>query len=97
MNKVILNTKIQEFINKNIDNDVTSILLKGTHFEGVQTKGLVEQIEAKKRCKTKLSTWFNLPNIYYPNKLNIEQTSSEITAEYKTKLIDGISIIDLTC
>ena len=96
MNKVILNTKIQEFINKNIDNDITSILLKGTHFEGVSTKQVVEQIEAKKRCKTKLSTWFNLPNIYYPIKLNIEQTSSETTAEYKTKLIDGISIIDLT-
>ena len=96
MNKVILNTEIQEFINKNIDNDITSILLKGTDFEGVSTKELVEQIESKKRCNHKLSTWFNMPNIYYPNKLNIEQTSSEITAEHKTKLIEGNSIIDLT-
>lgn len=96
MNKSILNIEIQEFLNINIDSDITSVLLKGTHFKGVQTKELVEQIEAKKRCKIKLSTWFNTPNIFYPNKLNIEQTSSETAAEYKSQLIEGDSIIDLT-
>src|SRR5690606_37778030 len=44
----------------------------------------------------KLPTWFNTPNIYYPNKLNIEQTSSELTANYKANLINGKNIIDLT-
>jgi hypothetical protein len=57
---------------------------------------LAEQIEAKKKCKTKLPTWYNTENIYYPNKLNIEQTSSEITAQYKSNLVKGNSIIDLT-
>src|SRR5690606_29596438 len=59
-------------------------------------KLIIEQIEAKKRCKNKLPTWYNTSNIYYPNKLNIEQTSSEITASYKAKLLNGKSIIDLT-
>lgn len=54
------------------------------------------QIEAKNKCKIKLPTWYETPNIYYPNKLNIEQTSSEKTAQYKSDLIDGDSIIDLT-
>lgn len=36
------------------------------------------------------------PNIYYPNKLNIEQTSSEITAGYKAQLINGNSLLDMT-
>ena len=57
---------------------------------------IVEQIEAKKRSQKKLPTWFNHGNIYYPNKLNIEQTSSEITAEYKSEIIEGADIIDLT-
>lgn len=96
MNKTILNTVIQEFINNNIDSDIASLLLKKQRFKNVELKEVVEQIEAKKRCKTKLPTWFKTPNIYYPNKLNIEQTSSEITAKYKSSLITGKSIIDLT-
>ena len=96
MNEHILNTAIQDFINSNINFDITSLLLKNTSFKNVELKEIVTQIEAKKRCKSKLSTWFNTPNIYYPNKLNIEQTSSEITANYKSQLIKGNSIIDLT-
>jgi len=57
---------------------------------------LAEQITSKKKCKNKLPTWFATENIYYPNKLNIEQTSSEITAEYKANLIKGETIIDIT-
>ena len=38
----------------------------------------------------------NHENIYYPNKLNIEQTSSEPTANYKATLLEGNSLIDLT-
>ncbi|MCK5400714.1 MAG: class I SAM-dependent methyltransferase [Flavobacteriaceae bacterium] len=96
MNKVILNTVIQEFINSNLNSDITSLLLKGITFEGVETREVIEQIEAKKKCKRKLPIWFNANNVYYPNKLNIEQTSSEITAQYKSKLISGKSIVDLT-
>lgn len=96
MNTSILNTEIQGFIDDNLNSDVTSILLKGTDFPLVKTAEIIEQIEAKKRCKKKLPSWFKTKNIYYPNKLNIEQTSSEITAKYKSELISGESIIDLT-
>jgi len=96
LNKAILNTEIQEFINLNLGSNISSLLLKGTSFSEVDTKTIIEQIEAKKRSKTKLSTWFSTKNIYYPNKLNIEQTSSEITAKYKSQLLKGHSIIDLT-
>lgn len=96
MNTYILNTEIQDFINTNLDSDIATILLKGTHFNGIETSEIVTQIEAKKRCKKKLPTWFNSENICYPNKLNIEQTSSEITAKYKSELVSGNSIIDIT-
>ncbi|WP_299547479.1 RsmD family RNA methyltransferase [Seonamhaeicola sp.] len=96
MNLAILNTEIQAFISANLNADITSLLLKGTSFDTVETRDLIEQIEAKNRCKNKLPTWFNTDTIYYPNKLNIEQTSSEITAAYKSQLIHGNSIIDLT-
>ena len=96
MNNYLLNNEVQEFINSHLNSDIVSILLKGTTFPNVETKELIEQIEAKKKCEKKLPIWFKTSNIYYPNKLNIEQTSSEVTAKYKSNLITGISLIDLT-
>lgn len=96
MNETILNTEIQEFIKTNLNSDVSMLLLKGMPFSSSDSKDIIEQIEAKKRCEKKLPSWYNTQNIYYPNKLNIEQTSSEITAAYKSHLVSGESIIDLT-
>ncbi|PWI29206.1 SAM-dependent methyltransferase [Flavobacteriaceae bacterium LYZ1037] len=96
MNNAVLNIENQAFINKNINTDLAVLLFKKHTKLHVDIKVLIEQIEAKKRCKKKLPTWFQTSNIYYPNKLNIEQTSSEITAKYKASLISGNSIIDIT-
>lgn len=96
MDNSILNKDVQEFINSNLNNDSASLILKGIPFNTINTKDVIEQIEAKKRCEKKLPTWFNAKKIYYPNKLNIEQTSSEITASYKANLVNGKSLIDLT-
>lgn len=96
MNLSILKSEVQRFIDANLNEDITKLLFKKSPFNDVSSKELVEQIEAKKRSKTKLPTWFNSQNIYFPNKLNIEQTSSEITAEYKSKLVYGPALIDLT-
>ncbi|MEN8125028.1 MAG: class I SAM-dependent methyltransferase [Bacteroidota bacterium] len=96
MNKRILNNDIQEFINQHVNDDPTKLILKGSPFQEMTIQEIVEQIISKNKCKKKLPTWFITPYIYYPNKLNIEQTSSEITAKYKADLISGKSIIDLT-
>ena len=96
MNKLILHTDIQEFINKNLNTDISKLLFKGSPFKDVSIQEIVEQIEAKKKAEKKLPTWFKSQQIYYPNKLNIEQTSSEITAKYKSTLLQGNTLIDLT-
>ena len=96
MNSIILHPNIQQFISDNLTADISKILFKGTDFENVTTSEIAEQIEAKKRCQAKLPKWFNTKNIYYPNKLNIEQTSSEVAANYKAQLISGSTLIDLT-
>ena len=96
MNKLILNTVVQKFIDINLNTNIPSLLLKGISFKGIKARDIIEQIEAKKKCKKKLHTWFNTDKIYYPNKLNIEQTSSEITSQYKSQLISGNSILDIT-
>jgi len=96
LNPNILNTDNQEFIDANLDSDIISLLLSKKSFDSVTLKELVEQIESKNKCKHKLPTWFNTKNIYFPNKLNIEQTSSEIAAKHKSSLVKGNSLIDLT-
>ena len=48
------------------------------------------------KSKDKLPTWFEVKNIYFPPKISIEQTSSEQTAKYKSELISGKNLIDLT-
>lgn len=96
MNKNILNTGVQQFIKNNYNTDMMSVLLKKPIFEGISQKELVAQCEAKKKCKDKLPIWFSTAGIYYPNKLHIEQTSSELTAEYKTRLVHGKSLLDVT-
>jgi len=96
LNKDILNTEVQQFIHSNLTSDITKLILKGSPFSTVTIQEIAEQIAAKNKCKTKLPSWFTSENIYYPSKLNIEQTSSEITANYKSNLISGNSLIDIT-
>ena len=96
MNKELLINDIQNFINQSLNKDTIKLVLKGSPFPEIKIQNIVEQIIAKKKCKKKLPTWFKTNKIYYPNKLNIEQTSSEITAKYKANLISGNSLIDIT-
>lgn len=96
MNLELLNTEIQTYIETHLKTDISKLILKGIPFKNVDQKLVIEQIEAKKRCEKKLSTWFSTQNIYYPNKLNIEQTSSEITAKYKANLVSGKTLMDIT-
>lgn len=96
MNLALLTLKIQQFIAEHLHDDPTKLLLKYKKVEGIPFAEIMEQIQAKIRCEKKLPSWFAAENIYFPNKLNIEQTSSEQTASYKATLIKGTSIIDLT-
>ena len=96
MNKKLLNTGVQEFIFKNINADIVSVLLKKQLFQDISNQEVVEQLEARKKCEKKLPTWFRTPGIYYPNKLNIEQTSSEVTARYKAEIVSGKVLLDAT-
>lgn len=96
MNTTILQKEVQVFINKNLKADINKLILKGSPFEGVSIQELANQIIAKQKSEIKLPTWFNTEKIYYPKKISIEQTSSEITAEYKSKLITGDTFIDIT-
>ncbi len=96
MNKNILSAEVQEFIYNNLDAEIAAIALKKSPFQEITAAELAQQLEGKKKCQKKLPTWFSTPHIYYPKKISIEQTSSEICARYKSDLISGKSVVDLT-
>ena len=94
--ELLLQTEIQDFINKNLNEDSSKLALKKNPFPEVNYSVLINQIIAKKKAKDKLSTWFLTKNIIFPEKISIEQTSSETTAKYKATLVSGDKLIDCT-
>ena len=92
----ILQQEIQGFIKANAEVSIHKLALHKNPFPDFNWKKIIEQIECRQKSKDKLPTWFNTESIIYPSKISIEQTSSEKTAAFKTTLISGNSIIDLT-
>ncbi len=98
MNKSILHKEVQEFIfeKSNTPIDINKLILSGSPFEGISVQELAQQIVGRQKAKQKLPTWFAKTGVYYPPTLNLEQTSSEITAKYKSTLVSGKTLLDVT-
>ena len=96
MNPLILNTEVQEFIRSHTEADMHRILLQKSPFPGISPQELTEQIASREKARAKLPTWFHAHGIYYPNKRNLEQCSSEATAAYKARLLPTGRVLDLT-
>ncbi|MGY5849361.1 class I SAM-dependent methyltransferase [Salegentibacter sp. F14] len=80
----------------NLKSDLTGLVLKGSPFPQVSSSEIATQISGLKTAEKKIPTWFKTEQIIYPPKLNLEQTSSEITAKYKASLFQGKRLLDLT-
>ena len=96
MNERILHQDVQEYISDHLKSDLHKLILKGIPFDGITIQEIANQIICKQKSEKKLPSWFNAKNIYYPPKVSIEQTSSEVTASYKSGIVSGKSILDLT-
>lgn len=89
--------EIQDFIEGHLYDDPSVLMLKANHHPDWPMKLIVEQIQAKRKAKSKLPSWFKTAGIVYPPVLSMEQCSSEYTARYKMKLAnEGTQMIDLT-
>jgi hypothetical protein len=72
------------------------VALRGSPFPRISSSELAQQLTGLQKAEKKLPGWFEQAQIYYPPKVNLEQTSSEITAKYKASLVKGERLIDLT-
>ena len=96
LNKALLKPEVSKFIKENQNKDIPALILKGSPFEDVSIQEIAVQIKGLQIAKKKFPAFYNTEDILYPPKLNLEQTSSEITARYKASLIKGNTGIDIT-
>ena len=95
MNQEKLN-KIRVFVAKYKDADLHSLLLKKSPFPEVSMQELVQQIKGRKVAEKKFP-FLNQENIIFPPNLNLEQASSQDTADFKKQFFKGRKFMDLTC
>lgn len=57
---------------------------------------IIGQINGLQKAKNKLPEFYNKKGIVFPSKLSFEQCSSEETAIYKSNLVSGKNLVDLT-
>jgi precorrin-6B methylase 2 len=96
INNKLLAPKVQDFINVNLKTDLQKLILKGSPFEGITIQEIATQIAGKNKSEKKLPKWFKTEGILFPPQLNLEQSSSEITAQYKKSLLQKGTLVDLT-
>lgn len=92
----LLKPEVQKYILEKTGDDSAKLAFQKNPFLDLDFKDVLNQIEARRKCKNKLPTWFNTENIIYPSKISIEQTSSEHTALYKSEIVSGDTLIDLS-
>jgi SAM-dependent methyltransferase len=92
----ILNKEVQNYINANLETDLHSLLLKKSPFSDVSMQEMVQQIKGKKVAQRKFPFLLK-EDIVFPPNLNLEQASSQSTAEFKADNLNGKKFLDLTC
>lgn len=96
MNFQLTKVEIQNYIHDHVNSDLREIVLRGISFQEVTAAEIAQQIHGLKTIRTK-APFFAQKRILFPERLHLEQTSSQLTAEYKTSLIkEGNTFIDLT-
>src|SRR5688572_26316767 len=93
--------EVQDFIFAHEQDDEKSLVLKHRTIHEVPSSVIAEQISGRRKAKTKLPLYYNTRNIVYPPGLNLEQSSSEKTAELKANILSTLlgpnkTIADLT-
>lgn len=93
----LIDLPLQEFIRNHENDDEQALILKHKTIYDVPAPLVASQISGRRKAKSKLPTFYKTPGIIYPPGKNLEQSSSEQTARYKSTLVgNGNCFADLT-
>jgi hypothetical protein len=88
--------EIQQFILDHENDNENELLLKHSAIHGVATRLIATQLAGRRKAKQKFPYLYQIPGILYPPSINLEQSSSETTAIFKSSLHQGKCLLDLT-
>lgn len=91
-----MNHPTRLFIREHIQDDVRKLALQGKKFPDVDIPFAISQIAACQKVKDKIPEFYKPGDLLYPPGLSVEQSSSQLTAKYKSDLISGKTLVDLT-
>ena len=91
-----MNDATKIFIKEHVNDDVYTMALQISKYPDVDMPFAVRQISGKQKVIHKIPSFYECDDLLYPQKLSLEQSSSEITANYKAANCKGSVIIDLT-
>ena len=96
MNPQLLREDVQEYLQEHESTPLEKFIFKGSPFTDITIQELAQQLDGRRRVKHKLPLWYDTKEILFPPKLNLEQTSSVLTAQYKASLALGDTLLDMT-
>jgi len=96
MNPDLIQAKVQNYLRENQNRDVREISLQKSPFENISSAELAQQIKGLQIAKNKFPFLYETENIYFPPSINLEQASSWATSKYKSEILKGKTLIDLT-
>jgi hypothetical protein len=83
----ILRPDVQNYIRVHAHENERELVLKNREILGLPVNWIAEQLAGRRKAKEKFPTLYKTPSIIYPPSINIEQSSSEATAEFKATLL----------
>ncbi len=88
--------KLYQFVQDHLQEDPALLLFKYHGSTDFDLKEAVQQVAARQKARTKLPLWTAHPKVIFPASLSLEQSSSELTALFKARFVQGHTLIDLT-
>ncbi len=88
--------KIFDFVEANWQQDINRLAFKKELVKGVDNRFVLQQLYGKQKAKNKLPFLFKQSNSLYPLKVSVEQSTSETVADWKSKLVTGATLLDMT-
>src|SRR6187551_358097 len=82
----LLSPDVQAFIHQHENDDVKQLVLKHKLVHGIPSHTIADQINGRRKAKEKLPSLYHAKDVIYPRGVNIEQCSSQQTAEYKASI-----------
>ncbi len=92
----LTSAEFRQFVQDHLQEDPALLLFKYQGKVTFDLKMAVQQISARQKVSKKLPSWSANPDLLFPASISLEQSSSEETAYFKAKGLNGKLMIDLT-